>query len=68
MAQAKSDWIVGVGVVFVYLLFYCMYWFYLMPQLHYAFQDANYLYMVMDYMPGVCILCICVSVSVCGVC
>ena len=21
-------------------------------ELHYAFQDANYLYMVMDYMPG----------------
>ena len=21
-------------------------------QLHYAFQDAKYLYMVMDYMPG----------------
>ena len=21
-------------------------------QLHYAFQDASYLYMVMDYMPG----------------
>lgn len=23
-------------------------------ELHYAFQDANYLYMVMDYMPGTC--------------
>ena len=23
-------------------------------ELHYAFQDANYLYMVMDYMPGEC--------------
>lgn len=23
-------------------------------ELHYAFQDANYLYMVMDYMPGQC--------------
>ena len=24
-------------------------------ELHYAFQDANYLYMVMDYMPGTCV-------------
>lgn len=23
-------------------------------QLHYAFQDTNYLYMVMEYLPGVC--------------
>ena len=33
-------------------------------QLHYAFQDANYLYMVMDYMPGVCVLCVCVRACV----
>ena len=23
-------------------------------ELHYAFQDSNYLYMVMEYMPGTC--------------
>ena len=27
-------------------------------ELHYAFQDINYLYMVMEYMPGVCV-CVC---------
>ena len=26
-------------------------------ELHYAFQDANYLYMVMDYMPGQFVPC-----------
>ena len=31
-------------------------------ELHYAFQDANYLYMVMDYMPGTC----CIMFQSCG--
>ncbi len=26
-------------------------------ELHYAFQDTNYLYMVMEYMPGECGAC-----------
>ena len=30
-------------------------------KLHYAFQDAENLYMVMDFMPGVCV-CVCVCV------
>ena len=38
-------------------------------QLHYAFQDANYLYMVMDYMPGVYVCVrVCVRVRVCVCC
>ena len=40
-----------------------------MSQLHYAFQDANYLYMVMDYMPGISVcqsVCVCVHLSVCA--
>ena len=44
----------------------CVMILYNATQLHYAFQDANYLYMVMDYMPGVCV-CVraCVRACVC---
>jgi serine/threonine protein kinase len=31
-------------------------------ELHYAFQDAHYLYMVMDYMPGTSYMCMCSKV------
>ena len=35
-------------------------------ELHYAFQDANYLYMAMEYMPGTSVrLSCCTSMSVC---
>lgn len=33
-------------------------------ELHYAFQDANYLYMVMEYMPGTH-ACTCMFTEVC---
>ena len=33
-------------------LHWCVWLFYFLLQLHYAFQDDKYLYMVMDYMPG----------------
>ena len=36
-------------------------------QLHYAFQDANYLYMVMEYMPGICIM-LCYMCHACWCC
>ena len=49
MAQSKSDWIVGVSVISLCILLVILF---NATQLHYAFQDASYLYMVMDYMPG----------------
>ena len=39
-------------------------------ELHFAFQDTHYLYMVMEYMPGTCVYaraCVCVCVCAYGV-